>query len=591
MGLIDWTIFGLYLVTILIIGVSKGIRSRTTQQFLLADRRIAWWAIGLSVMATQASAITFIGTTGKAYNDGMKFLQFYLGLPLAMVILCVTLVPLYHRMKVYTAYEYLGRRFDGKTRLLSSILFLISRGLALGVVVYAPSIVLSILLGWPLGLTILVMATIAILYTVLGGIQAVIWTDVVQMFLMFGGMALCLVLMVTRLPGDVTFGDAIYIAGITDHLRTLDLSFDPNEKYTLWSGLIGATFLFLAYFGCDQSQVQRLLTSRSLRDTRLSLLLNAFLKLPMQFFILFIGVMLFVFFQFQQPPLHFNDNLPVEVTQGDQSAAYRELEDSFNEAFEQRKATAHALIEARRTGEPTAVAAAQARYAAQHERVQEIRAAADAHVEAVDANYEDRNYVFPSYAINFLPVGITGLLIAVVFAAAMSSMDSELNALATTSTMDIYRRHVREGAPDGHYVWVSRCFTLVWGVFAAGFALFAGQLGSVIEAVNQVGSYFYGSLLGVFILALGFKRSNGHGAFWGLLAGMVTVFVAAPPWGQLEKWEWLWGMMESRGWLKPNGDPPWDVAWLWLNPIACVAVVIVGIIISELTRSRRSPGA
>ncbi|MAE61352.1 MAG: sodium:solute symporter [Planctomycetaceae bacterium] len=586
MKTIDWIIFGVYLLTIIAIGVSKGVRSRTTQQFLLADRRMPWWAIGLSVMATQASAITFIGTTGKAYNDGMKFIHFYLGLPLAMVILCVTLVPLYHRMKVYTAYEYLGRRFDEKTRLLSSILFLISRALALGVVVYAPSVVLAMLLNWDLKYTILLMASVAIAYTVLGGIQAVIWTDVFQMMLMFGGLVFCGVWMVIHLPEGVAFGDAMHLAGTVGHLNALDLSFDPKSKYTLWAGLIGGTFLFLAYFGCDQSQAQRLLTSRSLRDTRLSLIFNAFLKLPMQFAILLIGVLLFAFLQFaDQPQMHFNPKLPDAITHGEHHDDYTTIETSYGEAFAVRRQAAQSLIDARPANDAAVLNAAQSAYRTAHQRVVEIRADADRLVKVHDDAYEDTNYVFPTYVLTQLPVGIVGLIIAVVFAAAMSSIDSELNALSTSSTMDIYRRHIRTNAGDRHYIWASRLLTLLWGLIAAGFALYAKYLGSVIEAVNQVGSYFYGSLLGVFVLALAYKRGNGHGAFWGLIAGMITVCIVGPPWDKLEKWDWFWSQMQDHHWLKPDGSPPWDVAWLWLNPIACAAVLVVGIIVSELTRS------
>jgi Na+/proline symporter len=498
-------------------------------------------------MATQASAITFIGTTGKAYGDGMRFVQFYFGLPVAMAILAFTLVPLYHRAKVYTAYEYLGQRFDGKTRLLTSVLFLASRGLALGVVVYAPSVVLSLLLGWSLPATVLTMTAVAVAYTMLGGIRAVIWTDVLQMGLIFAGLGFCLAVLVGRLPDGTSLGRALALADVTGHLRTLDWSLDPDDRYTVWSGLLGGTFLFLAYFGCDQSQVQRFLTGRSLRDSRQALLFNAVLKVPMQLFVLFIGVVLFVVFHFEQPPLLF-DPVATNELQDTAAAEWTELEERYDDVHAAR-ATA-GLEWLRDGGEPDGYVEADA-------AVQQVRAEAAALARRdADADFDDTNHVFPWFVIHYLPVGVVGLLIAAIFAAAMSSIDSELNALSTASVVDVLRRGME--TDERQTVRLSRLLTLGWGVLAAVFALYAGALGSVIEAVNVVGSYFYGSLLGVFVLAFATRRANGHGAFWGLLAGMAAVFVASRQ----------------------------DLAWLWLNPIGCLTVVAVGLVVSAATASR-----
>lgn len=545
MTTIDWVVFALYLAFVVALGVVAGRRgSASAGGFFVAGRSMPWWAVGLSVMATQASAITVIGTTGKAYDDGLRFVQFYFGLPVAMVILAVTLVPVYHRAEVFTAYEFLGRRFDGKTRALTAVLFLVSRGLALGVVVYAPSVVLSLLLGWTVTSTVLVMAAAAILYTSIGGIRAVIWTDVLQMVLIVAGLVVCALQMLAGLPADVDAGDAWRLAEASGHTTWLSTSFDPADRYTVWSGLLGGTFLFLAYFGCDQSQVQRFLTSRSLRDSRLALAFNGLLKIPVQLGVLGLGSLLFVFHVFEPPALLFDPGGREALT----PAAYDAFDDRHDDAVSARRDAAVALL-AGDDGGREAFAAAQRDLAT-------VRADTLAAVRRSDPTYDDTNHVFPRFMLERLPIGLVGLLIAVVFAAAMSSMDSELNSLSTSTVVDLWQRYVTPDADDAALLRASRAATIAWGVLAAAFAIWARQLGSVIEAVNTVGSYFYGSLLGVFVLAVASKRTNGHGAFVGLLAGMASVAAA------------------SR----------FDVAWLWLNPIGAGVVVVVGWLVGRVTQ-------
>jgi len=586
MGGLDWAVFGVYLATILGLGAWTARRSRSAAGYFVADRSVGWLAVGLSVMATQASAITFIGTTGKAYADGMGFVQFYLGLPVAMVILAFTLLPAYRRAGVFTAYEWLGQRFDGKTRLLTAILFLLSRGLALGVVVYAPAVVLSMLLDWSLPSTIATMTVVAVAYTMVGGIRAVIFTDVVQMVLILGGLGLCLWRMTGELPEGIALSDALPLAEATGHMQLLDWSFDPAEKYTVWSGLLGGTFLFLAYFGCDQSQVQRLLATRSVKEGQKALFMNAAAKIPVQLFVLFLGVTLFVVFQFVRPPLLFDGDGRSAVIAGGGEAALMALEQQHEAALSVRETAARALIAEQQggvassgaaplAGEPvtppdspaaaSAVTPLQAKYLAADQTVRDLRRDGAELVRAhrPERGYDDTNHVFPYFVIRFLPVGIVGLLVAAFFAAAMSSMDSELNALATTSVVDVWWQGPGAGASDVQAVTASRWFTALWGLLAGLFALKAAELGSAIEAVNTVGSYFYGSLLGVFVLALAVPSANGHGAFCGLLAGMASVAWAA---GQ-------------------------DIAWLWLNPIACGVVVVVGVLVSRRTGDQPSAAA
>ena len=524
---LDWFIFLLYFGGVVGFAIFQSRKNVGVEGYYLANRRLPWGAIGLSVMATQASAITFIGTTGQAYDNGMEFIQVYLSQPLVMVLLCVLFVPFFYRSRVYTAYQYLEQRFDAKTRSLTSFLFLLSRGMAAGIVMYAPAVVLSVILGWDETWTIFVIGAVTILYTVTGGITAVIWTDVVQMLMMFVGIAVALVALFWRLPAEVGVGEVLYIGGIQQMWRSIDLSWDPTQTYTLWSGLIGGFFLALAYFGCDQSQVQRYLTAKSLKQSRLSLIFNAFLKVPMQFFILSIGVLLFVFYHFERPPLIFNAAEVALLEDSSRQQEFAALNRRYQSLHGLRKESTLALLQARQGQQEVGPWQRQLQeYDHQmlslrkqsKELVREVRGAAS----------NDTNYVFPTYLVSYLPAGVLGLMIAVIFAAAMSSLDSELAALSSATVIDFYKRYWRRQSSDRHYLVVSKLTTLFWGIFATLIALYAGQLQhSLIELVNLVGSYFYGSLLGVFLLAFLVKRANGDGAFCGLLAGMFSVFLVS----------------------------------------------------------------
>jgi solute:Na+ symporter, SSS family len=544
---LDWAIVAAYLIYIVYDGLRLTKKSNEVEGYFLANRSLPWWAVGLSVMATQLSAITLVGTTGQAYADGMRFIQFYFGLPFAMVILCMTVVPFFYRAKVYTAYEYLERRFDAKTRALTSFFFLISRGLACGVIVAAPSVILSIVFGWNELATVLVMGLSTTLYTMFGGVQAVTWTDVKQMVVIFVGLAVILFVIVGQFPDSVSIGGAVSLAGAAGRMKTVDASFNLNDTYTLWSGLIGGMFLALSYFGCDQSQVQRFLTARSVSEGRTSLLMSAFVKIPMQVLILFIGVMVFVFYQFVRPPLIFKSDDRAKI---EQSAEYQRLNAEYAQAFDARRQAALDLTSAGDRGD------ARQSFVAANDRVNDVRKRAGDLVKTETGKpLNDVNYVFPTFVTTYAPAGVIGLIIAAIFAAAMSSISAELAALSTATVIDFYRRHFRPEAPDAHYLMVSKLATGFWGLFACAVALYAGRLGSLIEVVNKFGSYFYGSLLGVFALAIGTKRATGNGAFFGLLAGMVTVALVA----RYSK-----------------------ISFLWYNVIGCVVVVAVGMLLSLL---------
>ena len=515
---LDWVVMFGWLAFIVSYGLYRGRGSTTVNKYMLAGRTMPWYAMGLSIMATQASAVTFISTTGQSYVDGMRFVQFYFGLPLAMIILCATAVPIFHRAKVYTAYEYLEKRFDARTRALVSALFLIERGLAAGVSLYAPSVALSVVLGWPDRLTTTIMGLLIIAYTVTGGIKAITWADVQQMSLILCSLVLALVIAVNLLPPGVSFVDAVRLAGAVGKLNAVNLHFDPNDRYNVWSGLIGGMFLALAYFGCDQSQVQRYLTGRSITQSRLSLILNAAAKIPMQFFILFIGAIVFVFFVFERPPLLFNP-VALRSLQATQSAPVGALKTQFDSAFDRRKSAAMDYLEATRANDAVRKQASLEQY---RDAQTELRAA---HHNAEQlAGKNDTNYIFLSFVTRYLPMGVVGLVIAVIFSAAMSSTSGEINSLASVTVIDFYRRHIRKNAPDHHYLMASRVATGFWGIYAIGFAQFGGGFGALIEAVNVVGSLFYGGLLGVFILAFFFKRVGADAAFYGVLAGEAVIF-------------------------------------------------------------------
>jgi SSS family solute:Na+ symporter len=544
---LDWAVLVVYLVAIVAFGVWAGRGNQRMDEFFLAGRRMRWWAVGLSVMATQISAITFVGTTGQAYTDGMRFLVFYFGLPFAMVVLCVTVVPFFYRARVFTAYEYLEKRFDVRTRTLTSLLFLFGRGLSVGVTLYAPSLVLSVILGWGETATILLMGGSTIVYVIYGGNRSVIWTDVVQMAIIWFGIFLCLGVAITQLPRDFGLRDALALAQTTGRLRVMDPSPSLTAPYTLWSGLVGGFFIMLSYFGCDQSQVQRYLAGSSLTQSRLSLLFNAFLKVPMQFLILLTGVLVFVFYHFHTPPLLWN---VVEMRKLE-AAAPPELP-AVRSRYEAALAARTDAAQAFTRGERESAAAT---YVAANQEVEAARKQAISLVETINGGkrYNDTNYIFPSYVLANMPFGLAGLVIAVIFAAAMSTLSGEFNSLATATMIDFYKRFVRPGGSDAHDLLVSRILTAAWGVFACVVALQAGRFGSAIETVNRFGSYVYGPILGIFALAVLTPSASARGAFWGGLAGEAVV---------------CWLVLRS------------PVHFLWYTLIGAAAVFAVGLAIS-----------
>jgi len=545
---IDWLIVVLYLVWMIVDGVRRAEHTDKVEGYFLASRSLPWWAVGLSVMATQLSAITLVGTTGQAYATGLRFIQFYFGLPLAMVLLSLTVVPFFHRAKVYTAYEYLERRFDTRTRLLASLLFLLGRTFSLGVVLAAPAVVISAILGWSIPITVLAIGVPMVAYTSVGGVQAVAWTDVKQMFIIVGGMCAAVAILLVAILQDVGFSQALSLAGATGRLSAIDFSFDLRETYTFWSGLIGGLFLSLAYFGCDQSQVQRYLTAKSIDQARHSLLMSGFMKIPLQLLILGAGVLVFVFYVFNRPPMLFNQANNARVTAGPYAAEYSALEREFEAAVALRRQAGVA-------DDRAAFLAADARVGGIRTRAVDIVRLATG-----DPQFTDVNYVFPTFITTRMPVGLVGLMIAAIFAAAMSTASGELSALASATIIDFYRRLVVTEATDAHYLKASKAATAFWGLFACVVAVYSPNQGSLIEVVNRYGSFFYGSLLGVFILAIVIKRATAAGAFWGLIAGMAVV---------------LWVALNT------------SIAFLWHNLIGAVVVVVVGVIISGFDRSAR----
>lgn len=538
----DWIVVVVYVGWIIIDGLRRSKGTDKVDGYLLANRSLPWWAVGLSVMATQMSAVTIVGTTGLAYSTGLRFIQNYFPLPLAMVILSLTVVPFFTRARVYTAYEYLERRFDVRVRSLASFLFLVGRAASLGVTLAAPSVVMSTILGWSMPLTVLVICIPMIAYTTIGGVQAVAWTDVKQMFIVVFGMSAAVVILLYGILQHVNFGQALDLAGATGRLKAVDFSFNLSETYTFWSAMLGGTFLMLSYFGCDQSQVQRYLTAKSIDEARQSLMMSAWVKIPLQLLILTTGVLVFVFYLFNTPPMLFNRVYDAQVAASPHAAEYAGLQQAFD-------------VEAAVRGR-AATAADRTAFLASDTRLTAIRTKALAVVKQAtgDDGYNDVNYVFPTFITTVMPIGLVGLMIAAIFAAAMSASGGELNSLATATVIDFYRRHYKKDASDTHYVLVSKLATFAWGLFACFVAMRAANQGSLIEVVNRYGSVVYGSLLGVFILAILTKRATARGAFWGTIAGMAAV---------LYVYNWM----------------PW-IAFLWHNLIGAVVVVAVGMAIS-----------
>ena len=565
MHLLDWLVVVAYLVWIVWDGVRRSSRTDEVEGYFLANRSLPWWAVGLSVMATQLSAITLVGTTGQGYADGLRFIQFYFGLPLAMIILSVTLVPFFYRAKVYTAYEYLERRFDVKTRTLASILFLCSRGLSCGVIVAAPAVILSIILQWNLTLTILAIGLPTVVYTMVGGVQAVTWTDVKQMGVIVAGLFAAVAVLVFGLPEHVSVGQALHVAGAAGRLNPIDFHFDWRQTYTFWSGLLGGLFLMLSYFGCDQSQVQRYLTARSVDQARSSLLMSAYWKIPLQALVLGVGVFTFLFYVFHQPPMLFHPVQDARARAGPEAVQYLASEQEFKAAFEARRLAAVGFAAAQASGERDAQRRAAEAFRQREAELSSIRSRAIELVKHTtgEGRYTDVNYVFPTFITTVMPIGLVGLWIVAIITAATDSIAAELNSLATATVIDFYRRHYRPVADDGHYLFVSKLATGAWGVFACWMAVYASTLGSLIEVVNRFGSFFYGSILGVFALAVFVRGASGTGAFVGLLAGMSAVAAVA------------------------FGRP--DVSFLWHNVVGAVVVFLVGLALSAIAPTAKTP--
>jgi SSS family solute:Na+ symporter len=554
MSSLDWIILFGTLLIIVSYGVYKTKGSKNIESYLKGDNSMKWWTIGLSIMATQASAITFLSTPGQAYNSGMGFIQFYFGLPLAMIILSIWVLPIFYKLKVYTAYEYLESRFDLKTRILGAFLFLIQRGLAAGITIYAPAIILSTILGWPLVYTTVIIGSLVIIYTVSGGTKAVSQTQKHQMIVMMGGMIVAGLFVVKLLPEDIGLAEATKLAGHLGKLELINTELDLENRYTLWTGLLGGLFVALSYFGTDQSQVARYLSGKSLTESRLGLMFNGLLKIPMQFVILFIGALVFVFYQFNQAPVFFNEAAKKEVYVNPvQKEKYQAVEQEYSNLFEEKRRQIHLLAEA----EGHEIEVLKQNIAQIHAQESQLREEAKAIIKDTNADLEttDTDYVFITFVMENLPRGIIGLLLAVIFSAAMSSTASELNALASTSIIDIYKRNIYQSGSERHYLIASKLFTLFWGIVAVLFATFAGLLDNLIQAVNILGSIFYGTILGVFLSGFFIKYIKGNAVFIGALVAQIVV---------------LYFYFFS------------EMAYLWFNLLGCGIVIIVGLIFQFL---------
>ena len=521
---IDWIVLSVTLLFIVFYGVYKTKGSKNVEDYILGNKETPWWTVGLSVMATQASAITFLSTPGQAYHDGMGFVQFYFGLPIAMVVICFTFIPIYHRLKVFTAYEYLEQRFDLKTRSLAAILFLVQRGLGTGLTIYAPSIILSSILGWNLTMLNIIIGILVIIYTFSGGTKAVNVTQKQQMFVIMTGMFITFFILLHLLPNDMTFSNALHIAGANDKMNIVDFSFDPETRYTFWSGITGGFFLMLAYFGTDQSQVGRYLSGKSIRESQMGLIMNGFLKVPMQFFILLIGVMVFVFFQFNPVPLHFNPTNKILVEKSKYSEQYHSLEKQLSSLSEEKKEYNLLYIDHLNQNYDNPIL--RKKLIALSGKEKDLREQAKEIITKVDAKAEvnDKDYVFIYFILHYLPKGLIGLLLAVILSAAMSSSASGLNALASTTAIDIYKRNLKEEKSEKHYVNATKFFTLLWGIIAILFACVGTLFENLIQLVNIVGSVFYGTVLGIFLVGFYIKYVKAESIFWTAVVSQLLVF-------------------------------------------------------------------
>lgn len=566
MNALDYAVLIGLLVGIAFYGIWRTRERRSLAGYLKGVGQTHWLTIGIAVMATQASAITFLSTPGQGYESGMGFVQNYFGAPFALIFISAVFLPLYRKLGVYTAYEYLGRRFDSKTRLLGAGLFLLQRGIGAGITIYAPAIVLSTVLGWNLDLTIICSGLLVIVYTVSGGNDAVNLTQKYQIGVIFAGMVAAFFVLLARLPSGLGIGGALTLAGQFHKLDAVDFSLDVDRRYTVWTGLLGGFFLALAYFGTDQSQVQRYLSGGSLRESRLGLMFNAVFKIPMQFFILLLGALLFVFYQFERPPVFFNEVAWGRQAAGPGGAGLRALDADFASAHDEEARNLRTWVDARRTGETTAAAAALDSAQAARQRGETARIGAREALRKADAKTAagDADYVFITFILHSLPHGLIGLLVAAFFAAAFSSKAAELNALGSTTTVDIYKHVVRRDASDAHFVVASKAFTAFWGAVAISFALFANLTENLIQAVNIVGSLFYGVVLGIFLVAFMLKWIGGTAVFWAAIAGQILVIAL------------YWKL---------------DISYLWYNIIGCAVCVVFGVIIQSAIALTGKPGA
>ena len=543
MQTLDWAVLICTLIFIVLYGIWKNKNPKNINEYLKAGNQSRWWTVGLSVMATQASAITFLSTPGQAFNDGMGFIQFYFGLPFAMVIICLFFIPIYHRLKIYTAYEFLENRFDKRVRTLTASLFLMQRGLAAGITIYAPAIILSVVLNWDLRITALVVGSLVILYTLVGGTRAVNMTQKHQMFVIFSGMFLAFYFIITNFPNQISFHDALSIAGKAEKLNFLDFSINLKNRYTFWSGITGGLFLSLSYFGTDQSQVQRYLSGRSIRESQMGLIMNGFLKVPMQFFILFTGVMVFVFYQFESAPLNFNPKAILTVKESKQIEEFSKLE---IENLETQKQIRDLLLN---NGSSKEIDALRKKESKQRDIARYIISKSDPKQET-----NDKDYIFISFILSYLPVGLIGLLIAVILSASMSSTASELNALAATSTIDLYKRNYRNKT-EKTYLKASKIFTFLWGLMAILFACFGNLFENLIQLINIIGSIFYGTILGIFLVGIFNSSVKGKAIFWAAIISEILVI-------SLFTWD--------------------KIGFLWLNLIGALATVFLSLFLQNI---------
>ena len=569
MQLFDWIVLVVTLLFIVIYGVWKTKGSKNVEEYILGSNETPWYTVGLSVMATQASAITFLSTPGQAYHDGMGFLQFYFGLPIAMVVICLTFIPLYHKYKVFTAYEYLEKRFDLKTRSLAAILFLVQRGLGTGLTIYAPAIILSALLGWNLTVMNIVIGVLVIIYTFSGGTKAVNVTQKQQMFVIMLGMFITFFLILYFLPNDMTFASALHIAGANDKMNIVDFSFNPEEKYTFWSGITGGFFLALAYFGTDQSQVGRYLSGKSVRESQMGLIMNGLLKVPMQFFILLTGVMVFVFFQFNPVPLNFNPNNKIAIEKSKYKNEYHLLEKKLEALSEDKKVINLLYIDQLNQDYDNPILRKE--LVALSSKEKDLRDHAKELIQKADDRSEtnDKDYVFFHFILNYLPKGLIGLLLAVIISAAMSSTASGLNALASTTAIDIYKRNVKEEKSEKHYVNVTKFFTLFWGIIAILFASIGTLFENLIQLVNIVGSIFYGTVLGIFLVGFYIKLVHAKAVFYSAVISQITIFI----------------IYYFAIYIYPSGEE--KLGYLWLNFIGAMLTIILSIMMQSVLRKEK----